>query len=48
MVSSGAQLILKDMKEKKYDLRKMYEHAVIQINDTHPTLIIPELIRILN
>ncbi len=47
MVSSGAQLILKDMKEKKYDLRKMYEHAVIQINDTHPTLIIPELIRIL-
>ena len=35
------------MKEKKYDLRKMYEHAVIQINDTHPTMIIPELIRIL-
>ena len=35
------------MKEKKYDLRKMYEHAVIQINDTHPTMVIPELIRIL-
>lgn len=47
MVSNAAQLILKEMKEKKYDLRKMYEHAVIQINDTHPTMVIPELIRIL-
>lgn len=47
MVSNAAQLILREMKEKKYDLRKMYEHAVIQINDTHPTMVIPELIRIL-
>ncbi len=47
MVSNAAQLILREMKEKKYDLRTMYEHAVIQINDTHPTMIIPELIRIL-
>ena len=47
MVSNAAQLILKEMKEKQYDLRKMYEHAVIQINDTHPTMVIPELIRIL-
>ncbi len=47
MVCNAAQLILSEMKEKKYDLRKMYEHAVIQINDTHPTMIIPELIRIL-
>ena len=47
MVSSAAQLILREMKEKKYDLRKMYDHAVIQINDTHPTMVIPELIRIL-
>ena len=47
MVSNAAQLILKEMKEKQYDLRRMYDHAVIQINDTHPSMIIPELIRIL-
>ncbi len=47
MVSNAAQLILKEMKEKKYDLRRMYDHAVVQINDTHPTMVIPELIRIL-
>lgn len=47
MVSNAAQLILEEMREKQYDLRKMYEYAVIQINDTHPTMVILELIRIL-
>ena len=47
MVSNAAQLILRELKEKSYDLRTMYDHAVIQINDTHPTMVIPELIRIL-
>ncbi len=47
MVCNGAQLILKEMKENGYDLHKLNQHAVIQINDTHPTMVIPELIRIL-
>ena len=47
MVSNAAQWILHEMKIRQYDLRRMYDHAVIQINDTHPTLVIPELIRIL-
>lgn len=42
MVSNGAQLILEELEAKGYDLHKMNEHAVIQINDTHPTMVIPE------
>lgn len=47
MVCNAAQLILKELKDKQYDLRRMYDYAAIQINDTHPSMIIPELIRIL-
>jgi starch phosphorylase len=47
MVSNGAQLILKEQKELGHDLHKLNEYVAIQINDTHPTLVIPELIRLL-
>ncbi len=47
MVSNAAQLVLKEMDDNGYDVRKLYEHAVIQINDTHPSMVIPELIRLL-
>ena len=47
MVSNGAQLIVRELKEKGCDLHHMDRYAAIQINDTHPTLVIPELIRIL-
>lgn len=47
MVSAGAQLILKELKENGHKLQDLHKYVVIQINDTHPTLIIPELIRLL-
>ena len=47
MVSNAAQLILMEFEEKGYDIHKLYDHVVIQINDTHPSMIIPELIRLL-
>ncbi len=47
MVSNAAQLILKEVKEKGQDIHKLHDYVAIQINDTHPTMVIPELIRIL-
>ena len=47
MVSNGAQMILDEVKSKGQDLHKLNEHVAIQINDTHPTMVIPELIRLL-
>lgn len=47
MVSCGAQLILKECEDNGYELRRLHEHVAIQINDTHPSMVIPELIRLL-
>ena len=47
MVSNAAQLILKEAEERGVNLYHLHEHVCIQINDTHPTMVIPELIRIL-
>lgn len=47
MVSNAAQLILKEEKEKGHDLKDLDKHVAIQINDTHPSMVIPELIRLL-
>ncbi|MCI8271186.1 MAG: glycogen/starch/alpha-glucan phosphorylase [Erysipelotrichaceae bacterium] len=47
MVSNAAQYIIEDCRKQGYDLHRLHEHVCIQINDTHPTMIIPELIRLL-
>ena len=47
MVSNAAQLILKEAEAKGINLYHLHEHVCIQINDTHPTMVIPELIRLL-
>lgn len=45
LVSASAQTIISDTLKRGGNLDKLYDYAVIQINDTHPALIIPELIR---
>ena len=47
MVSAGAQLVLKELEERGFDAHSISEHVVIQINDTHPSMVIPELVRLL-
>lgn len=47
MVSNAARLILDEAEAKGSNLYDLYDYAVIQINDTHPTMVIPELIRLL-
>lgn len=48
LVSAAAQLIIDESIERGGSIENLNEYAVIQINDTHPTMIIPELIRQLN
>ena len=47
MVSAGAQMILEECEKRGSNLHDLAEYAAVQINDTHPSMVIPELIRLL-
>ena len=47
MVSNAARLIIDETLARGGDLHKLNEYAVVQINDTHPSMVIPEMIRLL-
>ena len=47
MVSNGAQLLIDEALAKGSNLHDLAEYATVQINDTHPSMVIPELIRLL-
>ena len=47
MVSNAAQLLVAEALERGSNLHDLADYAVVQINDTHPTMVIPELIRLL-
>ena len=47
MVSNGAQLLLDEAVAKGSNLHDLAEYVTVQINDTHPSMVIPELIRLL-
>lgn len=47
MVSAGAQLILEELAGRGFGPETLSDHVAIQINDTHPSMVIPELIRLL-
>lgn len=47
MVSNGARLIIDEAIARGSNLHDLHEYAVVQINDTHPSMVIPELIRLL-
>ena len=47
MVSNAARLIIAEAAEKGSNIHDLADYAFVQINDTHPSMVIPELIRIM-